>query len=114
MTVQLIELSGAIANGPAITKMMSKDHTQFELSSLLFYSDANLSVKVTPTSGEIKVFGTADDEVWSSVDSGVFAAADVYNADRTRPNAYGFMTRAKVEFVGVQGATHYKLMVWRK
>jgi hypothetical protein len=114
MTVQLIELTGAIANGPAITKTMSKELTMFELSSLVFYSDAGFSVKATPSNGAVKVLGTSDDEVWSSVDRGDFSAVDVYSADRTKPNAYGFMSRAKIEFIGVQGVTHYKLIVWRK
>lgn len=114
MTVQIIELSGDIANGPAITKTMSKELTMFELSSLVFYSDAELTTKVTPTLGEIKVMGTCDDETWLTVDSGEFSVSDVYNPDRTKPNGFGFMSRAKIEFLGVQGATHFKLIVWRK
>jgi hypothetical protein len=102
-----------VADGDFFTDLMGADYRLFEQSSIEFYSDAEGTLKVTPTAGTVTVSGSPDDSSYFTIDNGTFNAADAYLASRTRPNAQLLMIKSKLSLAGVAGANYFKAFTWR-
>jgi hypothetical protein len=81
-----------------------------------FHTDSSQATKATPTSGTVKLFGSADYElIWKEIPVGSFNAADTYLEDTVMPAASGPMANIQVRFDGVTGgsATHARVFLTR-
>lgn len=106
---------GAVSDADFLTDEMSSEFSLTELSQITFYADDSYSeaVKVTPTTGTVKVTLAPDGINFRTVDQGTFDAAEAYNETRVPPNAIGLATRGKLTLTGVDVATHFKAVFWR-
>lgn len=105
---QRFPISGAIADGPAITGM--DVNLQSHFISILFYTDATQAVivdKATMTGTVVFEMSENGDEFGTMPDGTLALGTSQYN----RPNALGSYNTARATFTTVVGATHYKMLV---
>lgn len=80
--------------------------------TVAFYSEAELTNRVTPTAGTVSILGATDQQlIWKTVADGAFNAADAYGEDVAIPAASGPMSNVEVRFAGIVGATHARVYV---
>ena len=102
-----------VADGDFLFPPMNSNYWSMLLSSICFYSDEDYQTQVVPSAGTVKLMLSADGVNFSSVPAGEFSAIDAYNPDRTKPNALGVATHARLTMQGVSGATHFKAILSR-
>lgn len=105
-------ISGEVTDGDHLSELMSANFSKAELSSIIFFSDEYNTI-ATPTGGEVKFLMSPDDTHFRTTDQGTFQASDSYSEDRTPPNGANLAIRAKVNFSGVTGVTHFLAVIWR-
>lgn len=105
-------LEEEVADGDFYFSTMNSNYWSMQLSSIRFFSD-KYQTQVTPSGGSITLMLSADGVNYSTVPNGSFSAADVYNPDRTKPNAFGQATHARITLSGVSGATHFRAVIAR-
>ena len=104
-------ISDQVSDSVFISPLMSASYTVAELSTFQFF-DAS-GAQVTPSAGTITIEGSPDGANYFTVDHGTFNAADVYDKDRTRPNAANLMINFRIVLSGVTGADNFLCEMWR-
>lgn len=102
-----------VSDGDFISQTMTSNHTAMLLTSIRFFSDENYENQVQPTGGIVEIQLCDDGVNFLTVPNGRFNAVDAYNPNRTMPNAYGGASFAKIILEGIQGATHFKAVIFR-
>jgi hypothetical protein len=105
-------LEEKVADGDFQFPVMNSNYWSMLLSSIQFFSD-EYQTQVTPSGGTVKVMLSSDGVNYSSVPNGSFAALDAYNPDRTKPNAFGQASHARLTLSGISGATHFRAVISR-
>lgn len=106
------KIQDKVADGDFMFDTMSSNYWSMILSSIQFFSD-EYQTQVTPSAGTIKIMMSEDGVNYCSIPSGEFAALDTYNPDRTKPNAYGPASHARLTLSGISGATHFRAVISR-
>jgi len=106
-----IFINDSAADGEYSTKIMSADHPDLLLSSIIFY-DAT-GIQVTPTSGTVTVLVSADDINFISIRNGSFNANESYFDSRQAPAFAGLAIRCKIVLDGIVGADNFAAIIWR-
>ena len=105
-------LESKVADGDFYFSTMNSNYWSMQLSSIRFFSD-EYQTQVTPSGGTVKVMLSSDGINYSSIPNGEFAAFDAYNPDRTKPNAFGQASYARITLSDVAGATHFRAVIAR-
>jgi len=101
---QRFKLLDQTVSGASDTRLIPMEYAVFTFNPPIL-RDAGGN-KVTPTGGTFLVQGSATlppDEVWQTMDSGLFNAVDAYDPDRPQPNGYGDIAAYRVVATGVTG-----------
>ena len=105
-------LQDKVADSDFAFPPMNSNYWSMLLSSIQFFSD-EYQTQVTPSGGTVKVMLSSDGINYSSIPNGEFAAFDAYNPDRTKPNAFGQASYARLTLSGISGATHFRAVISR-
>lgn len=94
------------------TKPLDEDYERIYFS-VVFYTDATLSTKATPTTGTV-TFSGYDEDSEVAINSGSFNAANVYLDTTLQPAAAGNFSGAQVVFDGVDSGLYARAWVSQK
>lgn len=95
-----------------LPRTMSADYER-AYACIAFYSDQTLSTQVTPTDGIVEITLSPDGVNYYTIDGGTFEAKDCYKMSRTKPSAASTAVQAKVQYYGIEGASHAVVTIER-